>query len=68
MGCCTSSLVEQDSPTTPVVVVPLPEAYYSNSKPFKRLGLMWTSNHPITKSQLEKQRLDFWETAPNDGV
>lgn len=78
MGCCSSSLVDQDS-TAPVNnelvttdsnirSIPLPEAYYSNSKPFKRAGLMWTADSPITKSQLDQQRLAFWETAPKYGV
>lgn len=33
-------------------------------KPFKRASLTWTADTPITRSQLEKQRETFWETAP----
>lgn len=33
-------------------------------KPFKRDSLVWTADTPITRTQLEKQRETFWETAP----
>ncbi|CAO3624153.1 unnamed protein product [Mucor hiemalis] len=82
MGCCSSSLVDQDYLTTTsenynpsqqinnnetTTSIPLPGVYYNKSRPFKRVGLMWTSDTPITISQLEQKRYLFWETAPNYG-
>ncbi|KAL7326875.1 hypothetical protein PS15p_209145 [Mucor circinelloides] len=82
MGCCPSSLVDQgslsrsgsstnqntnqmdgsnrDHPT-------FPRAYYNKSKPFKRAGLLWTADIPITHAELDHKRSAFWETAPSYG-
>jgi hypothetical protein len=78
LGCCSSSLVDQDLLTTtetpnnnnvPIPTsIPLPGAYYNKTRPFKRVGLMWTSDTPLTIIQLEQKRCLFWETAPNYGV
>lgn len=38
--------------------------HYLLGKPFKRDSLVWTADTPITRTQLEKQRETFWETAP----
>lgn len=83
MGCCSSSLVDQDYLTTTsehsqhshtrhdnntLASIPLPGVYYNKSRPFKRLGLMWTSDTPISITQLEQKRYLYWETAPTYGV
>lgn len=43
-------------------------AYYNKSKPFKRTGLLWTADMPITHVELDHKRSIFWETAPSYGV
>lgn len=45
-----------------------PRAYYNKSKPFKRAGLLWTADMPITHAELDHKRSAFWETAPSYGV
>ncbi|KAI8882542.1 hypothetical protein K501DRAFT_251317 [Backusella circina FSU 941] len=60
MGCYPSAHVNEDSPSRQAQ--PCPGIYYNKSKPFKRLGLAWTSDTPITLAQLEQKRLLFWET------
>ncbi|KAG2235133.1 hypothetical protein INT48_006514 [Thamnidium elegans] len=69
MGCCSSSPVDQDFLTTSqdnydTVTIPLPVSYYNKSRPFKRSGLMWTSDTPMSVTDLEQKRLTYWESAP----
>ncbi|OAD71365.1 hypothetical protein PHYBLDRAFT_95130, partial [Phycomyces blakesleeanus NRRL 1555(-)] len=33
--------------------------------PFKRAQLTWVAEEPITRTQLDRQRTAFWETAPS---
>ncbi|KAI7881652.1 hypothetical protein K492DRAFT_176989 [Lichtheimia hyalospora FSU 10163] len=54
MGCCVSRAADDDNPHRAA----------AGGKPFKRASLCWTADTPITRSQLEKQRETFWETAP----
>ncbi|KAJ2961382.1 hypothetical protein NQZ79_g3407 [Umbelopsis isabellina] len=61
MGCCSSSEASSE------------EGGYSSrnggfragNKPFKRKGIKWTANPPITEDQLQQQRDTFWDTAPS---
>ncbi|KAG0163487.1 Ubiquitin domain-containing protein 1 [Apophysomyces sp. BC1034] len=54
MGCCASRLDEEErSPT--------------GGKPFKRAGLAWTADQPITQGELLIQRDTFWDTSPSYG-
>ncbi|KAI9321829.1 hypothetical protein BX666DRAFT_2023917 [Dichotomocladium elegans] len=59
MGCCVSRAAENDrlDPANATATV--------SGKPFKRAGLTWTAESPITRSQVEIQRKTFWETAPS---
>lgn len=73
MGCCSSSLVDQDLLATSSTnddnsSIPLPVSYNNKSRPFKRIGLMWISDTPITETQLEQKRFSYWESAPTYGV
>jgi hypothetical protein len=78
MGCCPSSLIDQNLQTSnhhnnssqfdDHASIPLPASYLNKSKPFKKAGLKWTSDTPLTKSQLDQKQLTFWETAPSYGV
>lgn len=73
MGCCSSSPVDQDFLTTSednydTATIPLPVSYYNKSRPFKRSSLMWTSETPMTVTDLEQKRLTYWESAPTYGV
>lgn len=73
MGCCSSSLVDQDLLTTSAdrfdqSIMPMKAAYYESSKPFKRTGLMWTSDMAMTITELEQKRSAYWESAPEYGV
>lgn len=70
MGCCSSSLVDQDLLTTSTNDdnSSIPITYNNKSRPFKRVGLMWTSDIPITETQLEQKRFSYWESAPTYGV
>lgn len=70
MGCCSSSLVDQDLLATSAHDdhSTTPSAYYNKSRPFKKVGLMWTSDIPITETQLEQKRFSYWESAPTYGV
>ncbi|KAI7889689.1 uncharacterized protein EV154DRAFT_565133 [Mucor mucedo] len=69
MGCCSSSLVDQDllATSTNDDRSTIPSAYNNKSRPFKRVGLMWTSDIPITETQLEEKRFSYWESAPTYG-
>lgn len=82
MGCCSSSLVDQGSLSTFTLAnqitnqqinsnqdhIPFPRAYYNKSKPYKRTGLLWTAEMPISIVELDQKRSTFWDTAPSYGV
>jgi hypothetical protein len=69
MGCYPSSHVDQASPLRQArLSQSCPATYYNKSKPFERVGLTWSSDTPITLSELEQKRLLFWETAHVYGV
>ncbi|KAF7725497.1 Ubiquitin domain-containing protein 1 [Apophysomyces ossiformis] len=53
MGCCVSRLEEERSPT--------------GGRPFKRAGLVWTAEQPMTQAELQTQRDTFWDTSPSYG-
>ncbi|KAG2198576.1 hypothetical protein INT46_000719 [Mucor plumbeus] len=46
---------------------PFSRAYYNKSKPFKRTGLLWTAEMPISNVELDQKRSVFWNTAPSYG-
>ncbi|KAG2222796.1 hypothetical protein INT45_011606 [Circinella minor] len=56
MGCCVSRAADDDDNRRSTV---------AGGKPFKRTGIHWTADSPITQTQLENQRTVFWETAPS---
>jgi hypothetical protein len=70
MGCYPSSqsYCESRMPRREPSIGSLPGIYYNKSKPFKRNGLIWTSDIPITLSELEHKRTLFWQAAPTHGV
>jgi hypothetical protein len=69
MGCCSSSLVDQTAnhSSNPDHSAPIPLSL-NKSKPFTKAGLIWTSDIPLTQSQLDQKRSVFWETSPSYGV
>ncbi|KAI9491316.1 hypothetical protein BDB00DRAFT_833993 [Zychaea mexicana] len=56
MGCCVSRAADDDEN---------PRSTVAGGKPFKRTGLSWTADTPLTQAQLENQRTIFWDTAPS---
>ncbi|KAI8137014.1 hypothetical protein BJV82DRAFT_637222 [Fennellomyces sp. T-0311] len=56
MGCCVSRAADDDEN---------PQTTVAGGKPFKRTGLSWTADTPLTQAQLESQRTIFWDTAPS---
>ncbi|ORX89910.1 hypothetical protein K493DRAFT_266449 [Basidiobolus meristosporus CBS 931.73] len=59
MGCCASQLDENE--VFDVTDGPLPS---SGNTPLRKKNLSWTSETPMTLSQLQSQRDGFWDTAP----
>ena len=71
MGCCVSRAADDDeNPQNAVAggsrlkVGNERNLTHQTGKPFKRTGLSWTADTPLSQAQLESQRTIFWDTAP----
>ncbi|ORX85158.1 hypothetical protein K493DRAFT_320010 [Basidiobolus meristosporus CBS 931.73] len=59
MGCCASQPADDEVHNNPDRIIP-----EAGNKPLRKKVITWTSETPITATQLQSQRDGFWDTAP----